>query len=181
MHGAKESRKLAQTVRCSQSGRLPKQNCFKKNHGERKTLPHCTRCSQTSQPLWNEVSIAIRPEWLVNPRTSTRPLEQVNSIYWGEDLETPRSTEASSSSFFHPSCREEKNLNQTRTATSKRSCWRRQRRFLLAVNINLICITLHFVRLLLLNRLAQKPQLNMFWYCIYCLLCLLLNVNEGTA
>ena len=29
-----------------------------------------TRCSQTSQPLWNEVSIAVRvqPEWLVDPR-----------------------------------------------------------------------------------------------------------------
>ena len=40
----------------------------------------------TSQPLWNEVSIAVRPEWLLDPRTSTRRLKQVNSIYWGEDF-----------------------------------------------------------------------------------------------
>ena len=41
---------------------LTKQNRFKKNNLERKALPHCTRCSQTSQPLWNEVSIAVQPE-----------------------------------------------------------------------------------------------------------------------
>ena len=54
-----------ETVQWSQSGweeEPHKAKRFKKNHGERKTLPHCTRCSKTSQPLWNEVSIAVRPE-----------------------------------------------------------------------------------------------------------------------
>jgi len=68
---------------------LTKQNCFKKNHWERKTLPHCTRCSQTSQPLWNAVSIAVRPEWLVDPRDSTRRLEQANNNIDMADCKSP--------------------------------------------------------------------------------------------
>ena len=72
MQGAKESRSLLMKLSNAHSrvGKksLTKQNCFKKNHWESKTSPHCTRCSQTSQPLWNAVSIAVRPEWLVDPR-----------------------------------------------------------------------------------------------------------------
>ena len=113
MHGAKESHNLIMKLPNAHSRvakSLIKQNCFKMHHLTNKSIA-TLHTLLTSQPLWNEVSIAVRPEWLLDPRTSTRRLKQVNSIYWGEDLETPRSTEASSSSFFHPSCREETNLN----------------------------------------------------------------------
>ena len=52
MHGRKESQslivKLSNAHRPAGKKSLTMQNCFKKNHGERKTLPHCTRCSQAS-------------------------------------------------------------------------------------------------------------------------------------
>ena len=52
MHGAKGSRNLIMKLPNAHSRvaikSLTKQNCFKKNHWERKTLPHCTRCSQAS-------------------------------------------------------------------------------------------------------------------------------------
>ena len=113
MQGAKENHNLIMKLPNAHSRvakSLIKQNCFKMHHLTNKSIA-TLHTLLTSQPLWNEVSIAGRPEWLLDPRTSTRRLKQINSIYWGGDLETPRSTEASSSSFFHPSCREETNLN----------------------------------------------------------------------
>ena len=69
----------------------------------------CTRCSETSQPLWNEVSIAVQPEWLLDPswppHFNKALVTNLNTFYWGEDLETPRSMEVSSSSLLQlPSC-----------------------------------------------------------------------------
>jgi len=115
MQGAKESRSLLMKLSNAQSrvGKksLTKQNCFKKNHWESKASPHCTRCSQTSQPLWNEVSIAVRPEWLIDPswppHFNKALVTSINTFYWGEDLEAPRSMEASLSSLLQlPSCGE---------------------------------------------------------------------------
>ena len=94
-HGAKESRNLLMRL-CNAHSRvrnksLTKQNCCKMHHLEREALPHCTRCSITSQPLWNEVSIAVQPECLtrVDPRTSTRRLEQVKTNIDMADCRSP--------------------------------------------------------------------------------------------
>ena len=233
MHGAKESQNLIVKLSNAHSQvakSLTKQNCFKKNYWERKTLPHCTRCSQTSQPLWNAVSIAVRPEWLVDPRDSTRRLEQannnidmadckspivsarcqplrhnvairsvfnkalvtsINTFYWGEDLEAPRSMEASSSSLLQlKSCGE--SIQTTRnwlntnwqvinaTATSKEvagtdngaSSW---------LNISIfdgaMASSSSFLIASERNKLSIKHDLVFITHYFVCLL----NVNEGTA
>ena len=49
---------------------LTKQDRFKMHQ----KYCQCTRCSETSQPLWNEVSIAVQPKWLLDPCDSTRCL-----------------------------------------------------------------------------------------------------------
>ena len=105
----------------------------------------------TSQPLWNPVSIAVRPGWLIDPNWpphfNKALVTSINTFYWGEDLEPPRSMEASSSSLLQlPSCAEgiQTKRNSLNTnwqvidaaATSKRSCWHRQRRVLLAEYFN---------------------------------------------
>ena len=65
MHGRKESQNLIvklsnahSQVAKSLKAQLLQDEALRKQ----KTLPHCTRCSKTSQPLWNEVSIAVRPD-----------------------------------------------------------------------------------------------------------------------
>ena len=76
---------------------LTKQDRFKMHQ----KYCQCTRCSETSQPLWNEVSIAVQPEWLLDPPHFNKALvTNPNTFYWGEDLETPRSMEVSSSSLL---------------------------------------------------------------------------------
>ena len=68
VQGAKESRNLIhgmkQTVQYSQSGQKEphKANVFQEAAFRKKGIATLrTRCSQTSQPLWNEVTIAVQP------------------------------------------------------------------------------------------------------------------------
>ena len=65
MHGRKKSQNLIvklsnahSQVAKSLKAQLLQDEALRKQ----KALPHCTRCSKTSQPLWNEVSIAVRPD-----------------------------------------------------------------------------------------------------------------------
>ena len=75
MHGAKESHLFYtwnETANAHSQVRksLTKQDRFKMHQ----KYCQCTRCSETSQPLWKEVSIAVQPEWLLDPCDSTRCL-----------------------------------------------------------------------------------------------------------
>ena len=90
MHGRKECQNLIVKLSSAHSQvakSLKAQLLQDAPFSKQKALPHCTRCSQTSQPLWNAVSIAVRPEWLVDPRTST--LEQVNDNIHMADCRSP--------------------------------------------------------------------------------------------
>jgi hypothetical protein len=92
MHGAKESRDLLMKLSNAHSrvGRRASQNKTVARCTIQKGK-HCTRCSKTSQPLWNEVSIAVQPECLtrVDPRTSTRRLERVKTNIDMADCRSP--------------------------------------------------------------------------------------------
>ena len=146
MHGAKESHLFYtwnQTVNAHSQVRksLTKQDRFKMHQ----KYCQCTRCSETSQPLWKEVSIAVQPEFLLDPswppHFNKALVTNLNTFYWGEDLETPCSMAVSSSSLLQlPSCGEgiqtRKNWLNTSwqvidtTATSKEVARHRQRRVL---------------------------------------------------
>ena len=70
MHGAKESHNSIHGMKPSNAHSrvrqsLTKQNCLKKHHLEKHC--HTPQTLLTSQPLWNEVSIAVQAEWLVDP------------------------------------------------------------------------------------------------------------------
>ena len=57
MHGAKESRNLIQGMKLSNAHSrvrksLTKQNCFKKQHLERKAVPHCARVDHKQASLY---------------------------------------------------------------------------------------------------------------------------------
>ena len=58
-----------ETVQCSQGQEEPhKAKLFQEAPFRKKSIATlCTHCSQTNQPLWNEVSIAVQPEWLLDP------------------------------------------------------------------------------------------------------------------
>ena len=64
MHGAKESHNMInETAQRSQSGQKEPQGAklFQEAPFRKRSIAALrTRCSQTSQPLWNEVSIAVR-------------------------------------------------------------------------------------------------------------------------
>ena len=191
MHGRKESQNLIvklsnahSQVAKSLKAQLLQDEALRKQ----KALPHCTRCSKTSQPLWNEVSIAVRPDWLIDPswplHFNKALVTGINTFYWGEDLEAPRSMEASSSSLLHlPSFAEgiqtrKKWLNTSwqvidATATSKRSCWHRQRRLLPAEYFDLEGVALDCGWIFPLNRLRAKQTFNLtysgFHHSLLCL------------
>ena len=68
MHGRKESQslivKLSNAHRPAGKKSLTMQNCFKKNHGEKKNIA-TLHTLLTSQPLWNSVSIGS-PTWMID-------------------------------------------------------------------------------------------------------------------
>ena len=64
MHGAKESHNMIVKLSNAHSQvakSLTKQNCFKMHHLTNKSIA-TLHTLLTSQPLWNEVSIAVQPE-----------------------------------------------------------------------------------------------------------------------
>ena len=115
MHGAKESRNLIHGMKPSNAHSrvrksLTKQNCFKKQHLERK-LCHTAHTLITNKPAsmeWGNHSSPTWNDWLTthfNKAFVTSIFRVLTCIYWGEDLETPRLIEASSSSLLQlPSC-----------------------------------------------------------------------------
>ena len=80
----------SETVQCSQSGRQEphKAKLFQEEPLRKKNIA-TLHTLLTSQPLWNEVSIAVRPEWLVDPRDSTRRLQQANNNIDMADCKSP--------------------------------------------------------------------------------------------
>ena len=68
MHGAKESHNLIHGMKPPVLTVRSERASQSKTHSRWiKSTSKCTRCSETSQPLWNEVSIAVQPKWLLDP------------------------------------------------------------------------------------------------------------------